>query len=54
LRLLGTHSREKHAVDPAQFGTPPAFLKSFGQRFSIRYRLESFRGAVSEAQGFRL
>jgi hypothetical protein len=43
--FVRTHSREKHTVQLAQFGAPPALLKSFGHPFSIPYCLDSVLGA---------
>jgi hypothetical protein len=35
LGIVRTQSREKHAAEPVQFGTPKALVKSFGQRFRL-------------------
>jgi len=35
--IFGANSREKHAAEPVQFGAPPAFCSSFGDRFRVTY-----------------
>jgi len=46
LGLLSTHSREKHAEESVQFGTPKALLKSFSQCFRLVDYLKSFKGTI--------
>jgi hypothetical protein len=52
--FVGTHSREKHAAESVQFGTPKALFGSFGRRLSLPDDLKSFGSAIRKMQSFSL
>jgi hypothetical protein len=54
LSLVGTHGREKHTVEPVQFGTPPAFFCSYDQCFCLRYCLKGLGSTIRKVQDFSL
>jgi hypothetical protein len=37
--FVGTHSREKHSAESAQFGAPPTLSRSCNQRLCLPYCL---------------
>jgi len=46
LGLFSTDGRQKDAAEAAQFGTPMALSRSFGDCFCLQYRLKSFGGTT--------
>ena len=51
---MSVWSREEHAAEPVQFGTPPARFSSFDECFCLIDCFQGFAGAIRQMQSFHL